>query len=171
MPTTLVLGAAIKAEADAELKYWVDNDCSEVVENGGPCVLRIHQEFGNPAFVAWCAQFGWMCVNRATAKLGITNKLPQLAGAANMLAASKKVLPVSKTPAVGALMYRKSSEGTGHIGVVVEVDAKGFHTIEGNAGDKVAYVYYTTKKIKSQGMSFIHAEMMSFLDRRSPGWT
>lgn len=155
------LAAQILNIADA----WVAMKCRETVKNGGSCIDTVQQRFyGTVRREAYCAAFGWLVVDDAARAVGVKNTLPKTAGAADLLARSRKVLHVDKTPAIGSLFYRLSTVkgSTGHIGVVVGWDSSTLWAVEGNHSDRIDRFPYGWAEIqdKRNGFQFIHTELI-----------
>ncbi|MBL7997939.1 MAG: hypothetical protein JNL32_04795 [Candidatus Kapabacteria bacterium] len=139
-------------------------ECRETQSNRSVCIDEIKEEYGDkvPLNEPWCAQFGFVLHQAAVRHLHSRVVLPRTKGALDMLNRSKRVpIRVDQFPEAGAIAYRKTKVGTGHIMAVIAVQSNGrIWTIEGNTNNRVGLRYYDTSTYANgrNGWAFIHVQ-------------
>jgi hypothetical protein len=137
---------------------WVGCKENPPGSNRSVCVDTIHEQFGNMDADPWCAEFVWVVTDITANQFGVSNKLPHTAGAKTLLTLSRlQLFRVDKTPAVGCIFYMPSSEGTGHVGFVIEHVGNYINTVEGNTSNQVGL----RQRIITNSFYFIHVEDMT----------
>jgi hypothetical protein len=146
---------------------WGKRGCVETVPNGGGCIDEVHRLFdpAHPVRDAYCAEFAWVVVDQACRSIGIQNILPHERGARSLLVKAKAIpdLRVDRQPALGAVMYRRSTVKTasGHMAIVYRIDdPKVLWTVDGNRGPRIAFnsTSWAAVQAAANDVWFIHIE-------------
>jgi len=175
---TTVLGAEIIREAEG----WLNKNCKEIGDNSGECIISLKDEYDRidvprSALYAepYCAQTTTVFFANALAKFGKQSPVIT-AGALDFKNKAKKAgILVDKNPVAGSIFYKPSSAGTGHVGLVWNVDKDYIYTIEGNAtvylfdGDgfssKTIEGLGSLKRKRKSSFDYIHVEQYGNLNQ------
>lgn len=139
---------------------YLARDCRETRDNRGPCVDEIKLIYGDtvPLAEAWCAQYAYAMHRLACMRIRRPVMLPRTKGAWDMVIKSLGYIRVDGKPQPGDVFYRFAPYGSGHVGCVMEADASGILTIEGNVNNRVGARTYSMSDIRDskKGFRFIH---------------
>lgn len=180
------LGKIIRDIAFDYQKLWILWKCTEknnvITCKGAGQINFVAHKDGN----SWCGAFVSTIIDEASKRNGYTTSLPMTASTLQMFTGAKNNgLIVDRTPAVGAVFYRRynnsycksigSDSGCGHVGIITKVVGSGsnqvVYTLEGNSSDSIkeksySFIEWTTgaKKLGQSsnypdGHWIIHTEL------------
>ena len=127
--------------------------------NRGKDVEKYLASINLPGGYAWCAAFGYWCVDEAAKELKVPNPLCKT-GSVLMQWHQRQVLQ-SKRPLVGDIFIMDFGKGKGHCGFVEKVTGSYIHTVEGNTnyeGSREGDGVYRRKRLISSCIGFLRLD-------------